>query len=126
VLLTLSSQFFWTAIKMRTLKNGRAHLRQRVDYWCGRLKAEPRIIRVQRMTRKWGSCSTSGIITLAEDLADQDVGFQDFVIAHELLHLRVPNHGKLFKALMTAHVPGWREHDVVRMKQSSNNRKSSK
>jgi predicted metal-dependent hydrolase len=42
------------------------------------------------MTRKWGFCSTSGIITLAEDLADQDVGLQDFVIAHELLHLRVP------------------------------------
>ena len=27
-------------------------------------------------------------------------------MAHELLHLRVPNHGRLFKALMTAHVPG--------------------
>jgi predicted metal-dependent hydrolase len=114
----LSSQFFWTAIKMRTLENRRSQLRQRVDYWSRRLKAEPRIVRIQRMTRKWGSCSTKGIVTLAEDLAGQDVGFQDFVIAHELLHLRVPNHGKLFKALMTAHVPGWREHDVARMKQS--------
>ena len=27
---------------------------------------------------------------------------------HELLHLRVRNHGKLFRALMSAHVPGWR------------------
>ncbi|MEX2535176.1 MAG: M48 family metallopeptidase [Trueperaceae bacterium] len=40
--------------------------------------------------------------------------FQDFVIAHELLHLRVPNHGKLFKALMTAHVPGWKKHEISR------------
>ena len=47
--------------------------------------------------RKWGSCSTRGIVTLAADLADQQTGFQDFVIAHELLHLRVPNHGRLFK-----------------------------
>lgn len=39
---------------------------------------------------------------------------QPFVVAHELLHLRVPNHGRLFKALMTAHVPGWRSFDVVR------------
>jgi predicted metal-dependent hydrolase len=46
------------------------------------------------MTRKWGSCSTAGTITLAADLSDQAVGFQDFVIAHELLHLRVPNHGR--------------------------------
>jgi predicted metal-dependent hydrolase len=66
------------------------------------------------MTRKWGSCSTTGIVTLARDLDDQDTGFQDFVIVHELLHLKVPNHGRLFKALMTAHVPGWRSLQVVR------------
>jgi predicted metal-dependent hydrolase len=74
---------------------------------------------VQRMTKKWGSCSTTGIITLAEDLADQESGFQDFVIAHELLHLRVPNHGTLFKALMSVHVPDWRKHDVARLNSAS-------
>lgn len=67
------------------------------------------------MTRKWGSCSTGGIVTLAEDLADQAEEFQDFVIAHELLHLRVPNHGKLFKAMMGIHVPDWRKQDVWRL-----------
>ena len=87
-------------------------LRRRVESWARRLNVRTRMVRVQRMTRKWGSCSTSGIITLAADLRDEDVGFQDFVIAHELLHLRVPNHGKLFKALMTAHVPGWRKYDI--------------
>jgi predicted metal-dependent hydrolase len=103
---------------MRTREDRREHLRQRVEHWSERLKAEPRIVRVQRMTRKWGSCSTNGIITLANDLADQDVGFQDFVIAHELLHLRVPNHGKVFKALMSVHVPDWRMHDVQRRRLS--------
>ena len=34
------------------------------------------------MTRKWGSCSTRGTITLAADLADKDSAFQDFVIEH--------------------------------------------
>jgi predicted metal-dependent hydrolase len=99
---------------MRTLDDRRERLRQRVKYWSGRLNAEPRTVRVQHMSRKWGSCSTNGIITLAEDLADQEPGFQDFVIAHELLHLRVPNHGKIFKVLMSVHVPDWRKHDVRR------------
>jgi predicted metal-dependent hydrolase len=36
------------------------------------------------------------------------------VIVHELLHLRVPNHGKLFKALMSVHVKNWRRQNVLR------------
>jgi len=83
-------------------------LKRRVSAWGIKLKVSPKIIRVQHMSRKWGSCSTSGIITLAIDLYEQDGHFQDFVIVHELLHLRVPNHGRLFKALMTTYVPGWR------------------
>jgi predicted metal-dependent hydrolase len=89
-------------------------LKDRVAVWAIRLKVKPRLIRVQRMNRKWGSCSTAGTITLAADLNDQEAGFQDYVITHELLHLRVSNHGRLFKALMTAHVPNWRMFDLVR------------
>jgi predicted metal-dependent hydrolase len=88
---------------------------QKVELWAQRLKVQPRIVRVQRMTRKWGSCSTAGIITLAADLVEQEPGFQDFVVAHELLHLRVPKHGRLFNVLMSAHLPGWREHDMRRL-----------
>lgn len=89
-------------------------LKRRVDAWTVLLRVMPRIVRVQKMTRKWGSCSMSGIVTLAIDLDEQPSAFQDFVIAHELLHLRVPNHGRLFKALMTTHVPNWREQDILR------------
>jgi predicted metal-dependent hydrolase len=83
-------------------------LRRRVLAWAVKLKVNPRAIRVQHMSRKWGSCSTTGIVTLAVDLVDQDEAFQDYVIVHELLHLRYANHGRMFKALMGAHVPGWR------------------
>src|SRR5207244_10758829 len=84
-------------------------LKRRVDAWATRLKVSPRVVRVQRMTRKWGSCSTAGTITLAADLSEQDPGFQDFVIAHELLHLRVPPHGRLFRALLKIGRASWRE-----------------
>ena len=99
---------------MRTSDDRHENLRQRVDYWARRLKVEPRIVRIRRMIRKWGSCSTLGTVTLAADLADRDSGFQDFVIAHELLHLRLPTHSKLFKATMTVHIPGWRRYEIER------------
>ena len=90
----------------------RKSISERVGYWAKRLNVQPPRLRVQPMRRKWGSCSTAGNITLASDLADQEPGFQDFVIAHELLHLRVPNHGRLFKALLALHVPDWKKYEI--------------
>lgn len=88
-------------------------LRRRTHAWAVRLRVNPKVVRVQEMRRKWGSCTSRGTITLAADLADQEQRFQDFVIVHELLHLRYPTHGRLFKAALSAHVPGWRACDVA-------------
>ncbi|MBE2253179.1 MAG: M48 family metallopeptidase [Myxococcus sp.] len=99
---------------MKTSLYPTQELRRRALSWAVKLRVNPRVIRVQDMRRKWGSCSSAGTVTLASDLADQSPRFQDFVIAHELLHLRVPTHGRLFKALMSAHVPDWRQLEEQR------------
>lgn len=78
----------------------------RVRHWAARLRVRPVQVRVQSMTRKWGSCSPQGRVSFARDLLDQKVEFQDYVIAHELLHLRIRNHGKLFNATLRAHLRG--------------------
>ncbi len=83
-------------------------LRRRTLAWAVKLRVNPKVIRLQPMNRKWGSCSSRGTVTLAIDLADQADRFQDYVIVHELLHLRFARHGRLFNAHMSAHVPGWR------------------
>jgi predicted metal-dependent hydrolase len=99
---------------VRRRQTAEERLRERVAEWSVKLRVKPRVVRVQQMTRKWGSCSTAGTITLAADLVQRETAFQDFVVAHELLHLRIPNHGKLFQSLMTVHVPWWRELDLSR------------
>ena len=53
------------------------------------------------MPKKWGSCSSDGVVRFAEDLAQMKSDFQDYVIVHELLHLRYSDHGRRFKAMMT-------------------------
>lgn len=75
--------------------------------WAERLKVTPAQIRVQHMKRKWASCSPGKWVSFSEDLLTQSSGFQTYVIVHELLHLRVPNHGKLFKSLMSLYLPDW-------------------
>jgi len=91
-------------------------LRRRALAWALKLKVNPRVVRVQAMRRKWGSCSSAGTVTLADDLLDQEARFQDYVIVHELLHLRYATHGRVFKALMSAHVPGWQAMEARRMR----------
>lgn len=91
-------------------------LRRRALAWAIKLKVNPRVVRVQEMRRKWGSCTSAGTVTLAIDLLDQEEAFQDYVIVHELLHLRYAIHGRMFKALLSAYVPGWRELELRRVR----------
>src|SRR5450759_4457997 len=78
----------------------KAALRERVQFWIERLHVRPKVVRIQRMKRKWGSCSTRRVVTLSADLGSEPVSVQDVVIVHELLHLKIRNHGRVFKALM--------------------------
>lgn len=78
-----------------------------ITRWAAAMKVKPTQIRVQRMTQKWASCSGRGRVSFSADLLQEPRTFRDYVIVHELLHLQVPNHGKLFKSLMNAYLPGW-------------------
>jgi predicted metal-dependent hydrolase len=56
-----------------------------------------------------GLCSTTGTLSFNDELIGMDQEIGDYVIVHELLHFSVPNHGKLWKALMRAHLGDWEE-----------------
>jgi predicted metal-dependent hydrolase len=79
--------------------------RKRVLYWSKKTHAVPTRIRFQKMSKKWASCSTAGQITFNLSLLSKPRRFQDAVIVHELLHLLVPNHGKLFKSMFSSFLP---------------------
>lgn len=93
--------------KLRSPRISAEALRREVSAWAGRLRVEPAGVYVQRMTKKWGSCSSRGRLCFAADLLGERRRFRNIVVVHELLHLAVPNHGKLFKSLMNAYLPGW-------------------
>lgn len=61
------------------------------------------------MKNKWASCSTNGRLNFSDDLLRLDRDLWDYVIVHELLHFSVPNHGRLWKSLMMAHLGDWEE-----------------
>lgn len=82
----------------------REQFHARVREWAEILDVPAKAIYVRPMNRKWASCSTAGTLSFNDELLDLDKELGDYVIVHELLHFSVPNHGKLWKSLMRAHL----------------------
>lgn len=64
--------------------------------------------RLTRMSRRWGSCSPSGIVRLHPDLIKTPKGCIEYIIWHELAHLIEPNHARAFYTLQERLMPDWR------------------
>jgi len=79
-------------------------LRNEVAAWAKRIGVTPNSVRIRPMKRKWASCSSRGNLTFNVELMAQPAGLRAEAIVHELLHLKVPNHGKLFNALLKSYL----------------------
>lgn len=84
--------------------SARDRFRTRILEWAAKLDIKATAIYIRPMSRKWASCSTAGTLSFNDELVGMPRELGDYVIVHELLHFSVPNHGKLWKSLMRAHL----------------------
>ena len=68
-----------------------------------------RPVRISSATTRWGSCSTSGMISLSWRLVQCSPELIDYVILHELTHLDEMNHSARFWRLLESRCPGAKE-----------------
>ena len=88
---------------METWKN-KIEFKRRVRYWARKLDIDVQSLSIRPMNSKWASCSTNGRLSFNIELLEWEKNVGEYVIVHELLHFVVPNHGKLWKSLMRAHL----------------------
>lgn len=89
---------------------------RRLEALCAAAPAMLRVTRLKRlpplrlraMRSRWGSCSAQGTLTLNTHLIKAPRRCIDYVLCHELAHLREMNHGPRFYALLNQIMPGWR------------------
>lgn len=68
----------------------------------------PPALTVRKMTRRWGSCSPRGRILMNTHAVKLPRRLLDYVLLHELCHLRVPHHGPSFWNLLARCLPDWK------------------
>ena len=66
-------------------------------------------LRIKRLRRRWGSCSSSGNILLNTHLIKAPIACIDYVIIHELCHLKHMNHSKDYYATLVKYCPDWKQ-----------------
>lgn len=90
---------------------GRDYLARRIDSLSKSLPwvAAPPPFRQLEMGTQWGSCSPAGEIILNTHLIKAPRACIDYVIIHEMAHLKHHDHGPAFWHLIDGHIPAWRE-----------------
>jgi predicted metal-dependent hydrolase len=78
--------------------------------WEPKLGVEVAGYFLQRMKTKWGGCNhRARNIRLNTELVKKPKDLLEYVVVHEMLHLKDPTHSDRFVALLTQYFPNWRE-----------------
>jgi predicted metal-dependent hydrolase len=75
---------------------------------AGALSVEYERIEIRDQRSRWGSCSTRGTLSFNWRLVLAPFDVLDYVVVHELCHLREPNHSRRFWSLVESRRPDWR------------------
>ncbi|MGN1132935.1 MAG: M48 family metallopeptidase [Oscillospiraceae bacterium] len=76
---------------------------------CPKLELYPKKVTVKNMKSRWGSCSSKGNISINYNIIFHDRDCLEYVVIHELCHLKYMNHSKDFWDLVAKYCPDWKD-----------------
>lgn len=84
-------------------------IRQRTKRYIPILDVMPRKIEIKDQEKRWGSCSSKSVLRFNWRIIMAPISIIDYVVVHELCHLKVKNHSPAFWRLMSLAVPDYRK-----------------
>jgi len=83
---------------------------ERVTYYATLHGFSPKQVKVNSAKTRWGSCSTNGTINFSWRLVMAPLDVIDYVVIHELVHLRIKNHSQKFWQAVAQLCPEYKSH----------------
>jgi len=80
------------------------YVTQRVEYFSNIMNLNYELIKFRKMKSRWGSCSSKKVITFNTQLIKLEKEFIDYVVVHELAHLKHMNHSVHFHTLVDKYI----------------------
>ena len=100
-------------------RQAKAHLPQRVAYWAGVMGVRPTGIRITSARTRFGSCSGKNSLCFSLYLMAYPPEAIEYVVVHELAHIRHKNHSPAFYAEVERCLPDWRQRQTLLKRCSS-------
>ena len=91
-------------------QQAQAYLSERTQQLVSHTGLQPTQLTIRSYTARWGSCKTNGSIQLNWKLIMAPPSVSDYVIIHELCHLRHHNHSPAFWQLVAQFDPNFKQH----------------
>lgn len=86
-----------------------AVLPEKVRFWSARTGLSPTRITITRARTRYGSCSAKNALSFSCRLMQREDDLIDYVVVHELAHIRFKNHGRAFHELIEQYLPNHRD-----------------
>jgi len=90
----------------------KAHISSRVAFYSAQMKLTPASVKINSAMKRWGSCSSQKSLNFSWRLIMADDNVIDYVVVHELAHLKEMNHSARFWAIVEGILPNYRECKV--------------
>jgi len=92
------------------IENASRHFAEKTAFWAGRLNVRPLKINIRDQKSRWGSCSSRGNINYNWRIIMAPPEIMDYLVVHELCHMRIANHSSLYWELVAQFIPEYKQH----------------
>ncbi len=89
-------------------KEARKIISEKVDFFCRKYDFTYKKISIRNQKTRWGSCSSRGNLSFHYKLVMMPTRYADYVVAHELCHLKEMNHSRKFWLLVSQIIPDYK------------------